>query len=62
MHIKQASTKQSVTTNQSEIIRPKSKNQAQATSNFLPIGTYVMYKTPPRRLCYPAVITNTSYK
>ena len=58
IQVKQTATKQPVTRPQSEYIRPTSKNQAQATSNCLSIGTYVMYKTPPSKLWYAAIITN----
>ena len=58
MQVKQSTAKQPVTRPQSDIIRATSKNQPHATANLLPIGVHVMYKTPPFRLSYPAIITN----
>ena len=58
MQVKQAATKHPVTKPQTEIMRPTSKNVVQATGNLLPIGSHVMYKSPPSKLWYPAVITN----
>ena len=56
--VEQAARKQPVTRPQYEIIRLTNNIQAHATSNFLPNGIHVMYKTPSSKLLYPAVITN----
>ena len=61
LQVKQAATKQPATRPQSEIIRQTNKNQAQATTNPLPIGTYVMYKTPQSKLYYPDISSNILY-
>ena len=58
MQVWQASTNLHVKRPQSRLIRPISKNQAQAISNLLPIGTYVMYKTSPNKLWYVGIVTN----
>ena len=58
MQVKQAETMQQGTRPQAKIIRPTSKNQLQATSNCLPIGTHVMYNITLSKFWHPAVITN----
>ena len=51
-------TKLPLVRSQSEIIRPTNENNLQATINFLPGSTHVIYKTLPSKLWYPAIITN----
>ena len=58
VQVKQAATKQPVTRPQSEIIRSTSKNQAQATSNLLPIHTNYDVQDTPSKLWYLAVMKN----
>ena len=35
---------------QARAVRPTNKNQAQATTNILPVGAHVMDKTAPNKL------------
>ena len=55
MQVNQVATKHQITITQSDIIRLKCKNQAQATGILLLIGTHVMNKTQLNKLLYPAV-------
>ena len=48
---------QAATRPQAKALRPKPKNQAQAASHLLPLGTHVMYKTSPNKPWYPRIVT-----
>ena len=57
MQVKQAATTTCYKTSSGDY-KSNKQDQAQATSNLLPIGTHVMYKMPPSKLWYPGIITN----
>ena len=50
MPIGQDAIRPQVNTPKVEGVRSTSKNQAQATTNLLPIGIHVMHKTPSNKL------------